>query len=74
MAQPIVLVTFSCESGETEKLALSAAVGSRSGSSDDSSAHAYPIPMPISRTETSASHEEGIRQSRRSRMSLARMR
>ena len=27
MAQPIVLVTFSCESGETEKQALSAAVG-----------------------------------------------
>ena len=25
--QPIVLVTFSCQSGETEKLALSAAVG-----------------------------------------------
>jgi hypothetical protein len=27
MAQPIVLVTFSCESGETEKKALNAAVG-----------------------------------------------
>jgi len=27
MAQPTVLVTFSCESGETEKQALSAAVG-----------------------------------------------
>ena len=27
MAQPIVLVIFSCQSGETEKLALSAAVG-----------------------------------------------
>ncbi|HET9943907.1 MAG TPA: hypothetical protein VFR05_11215 [Terriglobia bacterium] len=27
MSPPVVLVTFSCESGETEKLALSAAVG-----------------------------------------------
>jgi len=27
MSQPIVLVTFSCETGDTEKLALSAAVG-----------------------------------------------
>ena len=27
MTQPVVLVTFSCENGETEKLALSAAVG-----------------------------------------------
>ena len=27
MSQPIVLVTFSCQTGETEKLALSAAVG-----------------------------------------------
>ena len=27
MAQPIVLVTFSCESGDTEKQALNAAVG-----------------------------------------------
>jgi hypothetical protein len=27
MSQPIVLVTFSCQSGETEKLALGAAVG-----------------------------------------------
>jgi multimeric flavodoxin WrbA len=27
MTQPIVLVTFSCQTGETEKIALSAAVG-----------------------------------------------
>jgi hypothetical protein len=27
MSQPIVLVTFSCQTGDTEKLALSAAVG-----------------------------------------------
>jgi len=27
MSQPIVLVTFSCQSGDTERLALSAAVG-----------------------------------------------
>ncbi|HET9217127.1 MAG TPA: hypothetical protein VFR18_09130 [Terriglobia bacterium] len=27
MSQPVVLVTFSCHTGETEKLALSAAVG-----------------------------------------------
>jgi hypothetical protein len=31
MSQPVVLVTFSCQNGQTEKLALSAAVGAVQG-------------------------------------------
>jgi hypothetical protein len=31
MSQPIVLITFSCQSGETEQLALAAAVGAVQG-------------------------------------------